>query len=289
MKNGRGKMFPEMEREAKPEKLLDGQVAIITGAAHGIGRGIALEMAREGAKIVVADINDANAQITAQQLGEISAECLLQHTDISREEDHEKLISETLKKFGKIDILVNDAAVGMWTLKTLLKCPPQQYRNTIDTNLTGAILLTRLVAQEMIERKTRGRILFITSIHDSVIYRQPDYSVTKAGLVMFIREAAQELAPYGIRVNGIAPGQIDIDDAHVKKGVALENPVIPLGKRAGLPKDIARMAIVLTSDYWSRYTTGAICRVDGGLSDVNWLSFHLPLVDPLIPPHPEKV
>lgn len=274
-----------MEFELKPEKLLQGEVAIITGAAHGIGQGIALEMAREGAKVVIADINQENAKVTIQKLEQLEVDYLFQKTDISNEEDHKNLIKQTLKKFGRIDILVNNAAIGSG--KTFRKIDTEELQRVVATNLTGTFLLTKAVAQEMIKSK-KGKILFITSIHDHIPYRRPDYSGTKAAQAMMVKEFAQDLSPYGIRVNGIAPGAIDTDDQHVESGSPIRLPHIPLGQKAGLPKDIARMAIVLTSEYWSRYATGTIVNVDGGLGDVNWLTFEIPLDKPLKLPRPQK-
>jgi len=275
-----------MEFEHKPEKLLQNKVAIITGAAHGIGRGIALEMAREGARVVIADINQKNAKATAQKLEQAKADFHLQKTDISNEKDHQNLIEQTLKKFGKIDILVNNAAA--WSGKTFRKIEPQELKKVVETNLTGTFLLTKSVAQEMIKTKTKGNILFITSIHNQLINRGPDYSSTKVAQTMMAREFAQDLSPYSIRVNTIAPGAIDIDNQHIESGKPSPLLHVPLGQKAGLPKDIARMAIVLTSEYWSPYVTGAIVKIDGGLSDVNWLSFEVPLDKPLKLPKARK-
>lgn len=263
----------------RERKYLEEKVVIVTGAAHGIGRGIALEMAQEGAKIVIADINQENAQITARQLDQLQSDYLIRLADISREEDHQRLIQETLNRFGKIDILVNNAAT--WSSKTFRQITPDELKKVVDTNLTGTFLLTKTVAEEMIRSKTQGKILFITSIHDHILRRHPDYSSTKAAQAMMVREFAQDLSPYGIRVNGIAPGAIDTDDQRVASQQPVQILHVPLGQKAGLPQDIARMAVVLTSDYWSRYVTGAIVRVDGDLADVNWLTSEIPLDIPL--------
>ena len=247
--------------EASPE--LADQVAIITGAAQGIGRGIALAMAEVGVHIVIADLKAVESAHTAREIESLGRQALVIETDVRDEADLDRLVDETLAAFGRIDILVNNAGIN--APGGLLGVSREDARSVFDTDLIGPFFLTQRCALEMVRRKIAGRILCISSIHSVVAHYHPHYSAAKAGLERLVMDAALELAPYGIRVNGIRPGGIrnrgkmDLDDP------TNFVPAIPLGQRNGLTTEVADLALFLVSDR-SRYITGTIVAIDGALS-----------------------
>jgi glucose 1-dehydrogenase len=187
--------------------ILENQVAIVTGAAKGIGRGIALQMAQEGAHVVIVDIDEEGAQETAGQLQPFDRKSLVVPADVSNEEHNERLVDSTLSQFGTVDILVNNA--GANTEGGLLEMSREGIYIVLNTNLVGPFFLTRRVAKEMVKRKIRGSILFTSSIHGQIKQLHPAYTASKAALEMFVRDIALELAEHGIRVNAVTPGAID--------------------------------------------------------------------------------
>lgn len=263
------------EGEPRKEKLLENQVAIITGGGSGIGRGIAFEFAKNGADIILDDINEELLTKTTKEIQNLGVKCIPVIADIGKEEDRKKIIQLAREKLGKIDILINN--VGISRGKTFMELTSTDWQKTVQTNLIGPAELARLTAKNIIDQKISGKIIFITSIHQDVIRRFPGYSASKAGLKMLIAEMGQELGPYGIRVNGIAPGWIDTRPNEERLKNIIKDSKIPLTAAPGLPEDIAKAALFLASDKWSRYITGTTFTVDGGLSTVNWLTFEVPL------------
>ena len=249
--------MPEDEGQGAP--LLNQQIAIITGAAKGIGRGIAIEMAQEGADVVLADIDEEGIDETKRIISTIGRRCLSVLTDIQEIEQGRRLIDTALQQFGKVDILVNNAGVNTPGARHILEVSTEAYDRVFQTNLRGPFFLSQYMAQKMIESKTRGSLLFTSSTHARVISKQPAYSASKAALEMFVREAALEMAEYGIRVNGVAPGWIAIRGQGER-----DNPFIPLGY-TGDPRDIAQAMVFLASRRAS-YITGQVLTVDGGFS-----------------------
>lgn len=247
------------EVEAQEPLLLQHQIAIVTGAAQGIGRGIAIEMARAGAEIVLADVDEEPMRETEQAIADLGRTCLSVLADIRETEQINRLVDAALQRFGRIDILVNNAGINTPHPQRFLQVSPEAYDRVLQTNLRGSFFLTQRVAQEMIERETRGSILFTSSTHARIISMQPPYAASKAGIEMLVREIALDLADYGIRVNAVAPGWIAVRGA-----VPKENPFIPLG-RTGDPTDIAHAMVFLASKYAS-YITGQTLTVDGGFS-----------------------
>lgn len=275
---GRYNLLSMTEIEPRKEKLLENQVTIVTGGTSGIGKGIALEFAKNGANIILDDINKEHLGETAEEVRSLGVECLPVVADVAQEKERGKIIQTAMEKFGKIDILINNA--GITAGKTFMRLTSKDWEKVIQTNLIGSAELARMAAKVMIDQKISGKIIFITSIHQDVIRRLPEYSTSKAGLKMLIAELGQELGPYGIRVNGIAPGSIDTRPEATKTGKPQRSEKIPLTGAAGLPEDIAKAALFLASDKWSRYITGTTITVDGGLSTVNWLAFEIPLKRP---------
>ncbi len=236
---------------------LSEKIALITGAANGIGREIAVEMAKEGANIVIADIDEKGSHETQELLQKYKRDVLIVTTDVENEEQNSKLVDTTLNKFGRIDILVNNAGIN--TRGGIIEISREDALHVLNTNLIGPFFLTQRVAREMVHSKVRGSILFTSSIHSHVTQLHPAYTVSKAALEMFVRDIALELSEHGIRVNAVAPGGIAIRGEEDR---ALS--IIPLGYR-GIPRDIANAMVFLASEKAS-YITGQTLVVDGGLS-----------------------
>ncbi|OGY23070.1 MAG: hypothetical protein A2Y57_00190 [Candidatus Woykebacteria bacterium RBG_13_40_7b] len=240
--------------------LLKDRVVIVTGGASGIGLGISHEFVKNGAKVVTASRGKtASIEKIARGVGADFKLC-----DLSKPKDIDLLINYVINKYKKIDILINNAGIG--SSKKLFEITLDDLDNVINTNLKGSFLLTQKVSQQMIKFKSDGKIIFVTSIHQDVPLGDPIYSASKAALKMLVKEMALELAPFGIRVNGIAPGAIK-----VRGDLSERFPDVPLGGNRGEPTDIAKAALFLVSDQWSKYITGSVLTVDGGLSLVNWI------------------
>lgn len=246
---------------------LQDEVAIITGAARGIGRGIALAMAEAGAHIVIADIDAEESQITAQEVEQRGRRALVLTADVGRETDVDRLVDETLRAFGRIDILVNNAGIN--APGGFLGVSREDVRRVLDTDLIGPFFLSQRVAREMIRLGIQGRILCISSIHSVVPAYCPHYSAAKIGLEQLVIDAALELAPYGIRVNAIRPGGIQNRGTLRADHPDVAEPAVPLWGRRGLPSEVAELALFLVTDR-SRYITGATVVIDGALSRLSY-------------------
>ncbi len=239
-------------------KELDKKIAIVTGAAKGIGKGIALEMARAGAVVVLCDVDDANLiKVENEFLKQGFLGCVAIKSDVSSRQQNDELVDEVLKRYGKIDILVNNA--GYYQDTSLLDGNYTDVWKIFLTNIVGPYFLTQRVAREMIAQKIHGSILFTSSTHARVTIMRPAYSSSKAAIEMFIRETALELAEFGIRVNGVAPGAIDIWAMNDRK-----SEHVPVG-HLGTPEDIGNAMVFLSSDK-ALYITGQTLTVDGAFS-----------------------
>jgi len=237
------------------------KVALVTGAAMGIGREIALRLASEGAGLVLFDLSEKIHGVVdeARKLG---VEALGVTGDVSRRVDVERLVSEAVKVFGKIDILVNNA--GIYPFKPFLEMSEDDWDRVINVNLKGTFLVTRQVAPLMVKQRY-GRIINISSIAGLVGFPAlSHYCASKAGIIGFTRALALELAPYNITVNAIAPGPTETAGTKASTPQALEQIVraIPVG-RIGKPADIASTVAFLASEEAS-FITGAVIVVDGG-------------------------
>ena len=254
------------------DRRLEGKVALVTGGARGIGLAIATRFAAEGAKVVIGDIDGAEAVAAAAAIGPKS-EVLGQSLDITKEEQIAATVGEAEGRFGRLDILVNNAAILDMT--TWDELTYTRFAEVLRVNLDGA-LLCAMAAVPALERAGGGRILNTASIMGLVGSKESiPYSTAKGGIVNLTRCLACDLADKNITVNAIAPGFIDTRMAVTREGVHehqteyfqtvyLRYGKIPLG-RAGVPEEVAGPAFFLCSDD-ARYVTGQILTVDGGVT-----------------------
>ncbi|MCL5073488.1 MAG: SDR family oxidoreductase [Actinobacteria bacterium] len=244
---------------------LENKVALITGSAQGLGMAMAWGMAKEGAKIIITDINSEKGKTTAEELKESGYFAEFVYCNVLQKRDVEFLISESIKIFNKIDILVNNA--GLAKIGAIDAIKEEDWDICIGVDVKGVFLCTQEVVKVM-KKQNSGCIINISSIHglQGMPERGP-YSVAKAGVVNFTATLAAELGRWNIRVNCIAPGfnRTQGFEEQVAKGTVKPEELesrIPLG-RIGQPEDIADAVIFLASDK-SKYITGVTIPVDGG-------------------------
>jgi 3-oxoacyl-[acyl-carrier protein] reductase len=238
---------------------LENRVALVIGAARGIGEGIAERFREEGARIVVADTEVEAGKATAARLDGIFVE-----TDISRKTDADRAVAETLRHHGGIDILVQNAGIYPWRL--IENTEPEEWDRVMAVNLRGTFLAARAALAPM-RARGYGRMVFTSSITGPRVTSpgHGHYSATKAGINGFIKSAALEFSGYGITVNGVEPGNILTEGMKLHRSAAFIRSMevaVPLG-RLGTPRDIANAALFLASDEAS-YITGTTICVDGG-------------------------
>lgn len=241
---------------------LEDRVAMITGAGSGIGKGIAMRMAQEGADIIAIDINEGGIKDTASKVTSLNRKVLTLLANVAVKEEVEKAVQEALKVFDKIDILVNNA--GIERSATVIKMTAQQWDEVLDVNLKGVFYCTQVVAKKMIE-KGYGKIINISSIAGKVgLFGSANYCAAKAGVIGLTRVTALELAKKNINVNAICPGPIDTPLFHniPEKFRQQMLEAVPKG-RVGTPQDIANLALFLASDE-ADYITGQAINCDGG-------------------------
>jgi 3-oxoacyl-[acyl-carrier protein] reductase len=243
--------------------ILDGKIAIVTGAARGIGRTIVEELAKEGADVALCDLKAEWLSETAEAVAGLGRKSIRLAVDVSRTADVESAVSETVKAFGKIDILVNNAGITKDTL--MVRMSDEDWDSVISVNLRGTFLFTRAVGKVMMKQRC-GAIVNMASIIGLIGNAgQCNYAASKAGVIALTKSAAKELASRNVRVNAIAPGFIEtkMTDALSEdiRGKMLEQ--IPM-KRFGKPVDVAKVALFLVGEA-SSYMTGQVITVSGGM------------------------
>ncbi len=236
----------------------------MTGASKGIGKGIALELGRAGFDVAVNYRSDRDgADATVTELEELGRSAFAVQGDVGNSDDVDRMFAEFLDRFERIDTLVNNAGVQTW--KSLLDLSEQEWDRVIGTNLKGCFLCTQRAARRM-KDSGGGSIINIGSGCNKLAFpRLVDYTASKGGIEMFTKVAAVELGPYGIRVNCVAPGSIEIERTQDEAGdyAGTWTPLTPLG-RIGVPRDIGRMCSFLAGPE-SDFVTGQTIFVDGGL------------------------
>jgi 3-oxoacyl-[acyl-carrier protein] reductase len=244
--------------------LLDGKVALVTGASRGIGRAIAIRLASEGAKVAINYAgNTAKAEEVKAEIEKNGGEAILVQADISSTEAVDAMVEKVVEAFGQIDILVNNAGITRDGL--LMRMKEEDFDAVINTNLKGVFYCTKAVSKLMMKKRS-GRIINMASVVGLMGNAgQANYAAAKAGVIGFSKSAAKELAARGINVNVVAPGFIATDMTAAMTDKAKEATLagIPL-KRMGQPEDVANAVLFLASDYAS-YITGQIVNVDGGM------------------------
>jgi 3-oxoacyl-[acyl-carrier protein] reductase len=241
---------------------LQGKVAIVTGASRGIGRAIALALATEGAHVAVNYASSSTAADTVvNEIRELGGQAIALPADVSQNEQVEQLFNQTLEKWGRLDVLVNNAGITRDTL--LLRMKLEDWQAVINLNLTGVFLCTKAATKTMLKQRS-GRIINIASVAGQMGNPgQANYSAAKAGVIGFTKTVAKELASRGITVNAIAPGFITTDMTHdVQSDEILK--FIPLA-RFGQPDEVAGLARFLAADPAAAYITGQVINIDGGM------------------------
>ena len=249
---------------------LESKAALVTGASKGVGKGIALELARAGAQVVVNYNRDgAGAEATVAEIRGMGREAFSLQADVGVAADVDRMFAQVFERFPRLDILVNNAGVQTW--KPLLDLTEAEWDRTIDTNLKGCFLCTQRAARHMRERG-RGRIVNIGSGCNKVAFPNlVDYTASKGGIEMFTKVTAVELGRYQITVNCVAPGAVEIERTKLEAGdyAGTWAKLTPLG-RVGRPVDVARAVVFLASDA-AEFITGQTIWVDGGLfSKPSW-------------------
>jgi len=247
-------------------KLL-GKKALVTGAARGIGRGCALEMARAGAEVAVNDRErSALAEAVVAEIQALGRRAVLVEGDVFTRSVCERVVSTALDALGRIDILLSNPAFSR--RGTFLEYDPETFDRVLQGTLFGGFHMSQLVARHMVERGGGGKIVFVSSVHARVPYvRSVAYNAAKSGLNNMALTIAAELAPHRINVNVIEPGWIDTPGEHETFGaekIRQTSPSLPWG-RLGTPEDIGKAAVFLVSDD-ADYITGAALLVDGGFA-----------------------
>ncbi len=249
---------------------LESRVALVTGAAMGIGQGIAMLFAQQGAKVLAADIDSEAGNRTAEEIRAAGGQCIFHRTDVSVEPDVEAAVAAAQKEFGPVEVLANVAGIAHESPAHLLKLA--DWNRVLAVNLTSMFLCAKHVLPGMMAAK-RGSIVNITSVQGLFGFPgYPHYAASKGGIISLTRQLAREYARYGVRVNCIAPGTVETP-MNIKVLERVPNPVElrrawermhPLG-RIGQPIDIAWGALYLASDE-SSWVTGQCLSIDGGVS-----------------------
>lgn len=245
--------------------LLDGKVAIVTGAARGIGKAIALKFASEGANVAFTDLAvDDNAKATEKEINDLGVKGKAYASNAADFEDTAKVVAQILEDFGRVDILVNNA--GITRDGAIKRMTEQQWDMVINVNLKSAFNFIHAVQPIMFKQKNGSIINMSSVVGVSGNANQANYAASKAGMIGLAKSAAQELGPRNIRANAIAPGFIltEMTDVLPEDVKAAWNARIPL-RRGGLPEEVANVALFLASDL-SSYVSGQVLTVCGAMN-----------------------
>lgn len=226
--------------------LLQNDTALVTGAAQGIGQAVARALEEEGAKVFAAD----------------------REFDLSLPGTSKTLVEKAIQTLGTVSIFVHAASPPRKEEQKALTVSEAQWREMLEVNLNSGFFIAQALGNHMREKKIRGRMLFVTSLHADSPRNLPHYSASKAGQTMVMKELARALGPFGIRVNAIAPGAVP---GKGFKGLPGMTEMIPLG-RLGKPEDIAPMAVAILSEKYGSYMTGTSVVIDGGIALHNWIN-----------------
>ena len=244
--------------------MLKGKVALITGAARGIGKEIALTLAKEGAEVIV-NYNGSKerAEAVVKEIEDMGGSARAYKCNVADEKESEQMVQDVLAEYGKVDILVNNAGITRDNL--IMRMKEEDYDAVLNTNLKGAFHMIRHLSRSFIKQRS-GKIINISSVSGVMGNAgQANYAASKAGLIGLTKSVARELAGRNICVNAVAPGFIATEMTEVLSESVQDNlkKMIPLGKM-GSPKDVANMVLFLAGEN-SDYITGQVFHVDGGM------------------------
>jgi glucose 1-dehydrogenase len=247
--------------------MLDGKACIVTGGNSGIGKAVVLALAREGANVVIDYIADEQAtEDLEKQIAALGDQAVGVDADVSKVDDLQRLVDASVKSFGRLDVMVNNA--GIETRTSVLDTTESQYEKVLEVNLKSAFFGTQLAAKQMIAQGGGGRIINITSVHED--WPMPDntaYCISKGGVRMLTRTAGVELAPHNILVVGVGPGAvatpINLSTMNDPAKMKILDRAIPIGRMAQ-PEEIGAVVSFLASDL-ATYMTATTLFVDGGL------------------------
>jgi 3-oxoacyl-[acyl-carrier protein] reductase len=243
-----------------------GEAALVTGAGNGIGRAMAIGLAREGAKLVLAEIDPARGNEALAAVKAAGGEAEFVRVDLSVRGAADELVAESIKRLGKVAMLVHSASPPRHERDTLMSVSDETWDAMHEVNLRSGFVLGRGLARHMIDQKIPGRMVYLASLHSGTPRNLPHYATAKAGMVMLVKELAKSLGAHGIRVNALTPGAVA---AGGFKPAGDMHKHVPMG-RLGTADDIASMGLVLLSQQYAGYVTGADIVVDGGISLTNW-------------------
>lgn len=251
-----------------PQALFPDQTAVVTGAASNIGRGMAIALAKEGADVLITDVDETRLMQVELDINATGGQCRSTLADLSTAGGWKGVVAAVGDQAP--DIFVHSACPRRNETDLVLEVAEESFDAMLNTNVRSGFLLARAFAGQMKVADNKGRILFITSLHAETPRNLPHYSASKAGMTMLMKEMARQLGSSGIRVNAIAPGAIPGGGFATSEDSFQPKRKIPLG-RFGTPEDVSGPAMALLSDRFSQYVTGVTLPVDGGLQLFSWI------------------